>query len=204
MLGCQLLDYLCECIVCYFDLLLFWYLLFESGLIDVNCYLFVVIMQWLMVMYYLWDLQNVWLWQIYGENYLFVNLVMVVVQQIDDGVWIYVELLWGKVCCCVCYSEVVEFGIVWIWNVIGKVVGVWNFGFYVGELQCGFLFNYVIIDELFDVVCGGVWLLNFDLVIGQVGWYDVQVWIYLVEVDVVIMLLQFVLMLVLLGMLCVL
>ncbi|WP_175783219.1 molybdopterin oxidoreductase family protein [Burkholderia anthina] len=189
--GRQPPDHLRERIARYFDPLPFWHPSLESGLTDASRYPLAAITQRPMAMYHSWDSQNAWLRQIHGENHLFVNPVTAAAQQIDDGVWIYVESPWGKVRCRARYSEAVEPGTVWTWNAIGKAAGAWNLGPQAGESQRGFLLNHVITDELPDAARSGARLSNSDPVTGQAGWYDVQVRIYPAEADAATTLPQF-------------
>ncbi len=45
---------------------------------------------------------------------------------IEDGDWMWVESMHGKVRCLCRYSEAVEPGTVWTWNAIGKAAGAWG------------------------------------------------------------------------------
>jgi anaerobic selenocysteine-containing dehydrogenase len=145
-------------------------------------------------MYHSWDSQNAWLRQIHAHNYLFVNPALARVQGIEDGGWIWVESMWGKVRCMARYSEAVEPGTVWTWNAIGKAAGAWNLAPGANEAELGFLLNHLISEELphpsfsgrgarSEGPAGGERISNSDPVTGQAGWYDVRVRIYKAGAD---------------------
>jgi anaerobic selenocysteine-containing dehydrogenase len=142
-----------------------------------------------MAMYHSWDSQNAWLRQIHAHNYLFVNPGVARAQGIDDGGWIWVESMWGKVRCMARYSEAVEPGTVWTWNAIGKAPGAWNLAPGANEAELGFLLNHLISDELphpsppRGTAAGDAHISNSDPVTGQAGWYDVRVRIYKAGAD---------------------
>jgi len=130
-----------------------------------------------MAMYHSWDSQNAWLRQIHTHNYLYVNGATARQQGIEDGDWLWVQSMWGKVRCMCRYSEAVEPGTVWTWNAIGKAAGAWNLEPGANESQKGFLLNHVISEEL-PPSAEGAHLSNSDPVTGQAAWYDVRVRIY--------------------------
>ena len=135
-----------------------------------------------MAMYHSWDSQNAWLRQIHTHNYLFVNPLLAKHHGIEDGGWIWVESMWGKVRCMCRYSEAVEPGTVWTWNAIGKAAGAWHLEPGSNESQKGFLLNHLLSEEL-PVQSDGSRLSNSDPVTGQAGWYDVRVRIYRADDD---------------------
>jgi anaerobic selenocysteine-containing dehydrogenase len=96
---------------------------------------------------------------------------------IQDGGWMWVESMHGKVRCLCRYSEAVEPGTIWTWNAIGKASGAWGLDSDANESRLGFLLNHVISEELPPSDEGGH-LSNSDPITGQAGWYDVHVRIY--------------------------
>ena len=132
----------------YFDPLPLYYEPLEAQVTDAHKYPLNAITQRPMAMYHSWDSQNAWLRQIHTHNYLFVNPALARSQGIDDGGWIWVESMWGKVRCMARYSEAVEPGTVWTWNAIGKAPGAWNLAPDANEAELGFLLNHLISDEL--------------------------------------------------------
>ncbi|VAW74224.1 Anaerobic dimethyl sulfoxide reductase chain A, molybdopterin-binding domain, partial [hydrothermal vent metagenome] len=133
-----------------------------------------------MAMYHSWDSQNAWLRQIHTYNYLYVNSQTAREADIDDGGWMWVESMHGKVRCLCRYSEAVEPGTVWTWNAIGKGPGAWGLDADANESKQGFLLNHLISEEL-PPSEEGDHLSNSDPITGQAGWYDVQVRIYPAE-----------------------
>ena len=67
---------------------------------------------------------------------------------IEDGGWMWVESMHGKVRCLCRYSEAVEPGTVWTWNAIGKASGAWGLDGDANEAKKGFLLNHLISEEL--------------------------------------------------------
>jgi anaerobic selenocysteine-containing dehydrogenase len=184
--------HLAQRIASYFDPLPFYYEPLEAQVTDAHKYPLNAITQRPMAMYHSWDSQNAWLRQIHAHNYLFVNPALARVQGIDDGGWIWVESMWGKVRCMARYSEAVEPGTVWTWNAIGKAAGAWNLAPGANEAELGFLLNHLISDELphpsparSAVGSSAVdeRISNSDPVTGQAGWYDVRVRIYKAGAD---------------------
>ncbi len=161
----------------YFDPLPFYYEPLEAQTADTVKFPLNAVTQRPMAMYHSWDSQNAWLRQIHTHNYLFVNPALAQSQDIEDGDWIWVESMWGKVRCMCRYSEAVEPGTVWTWNAIGKSAGAWKLGPDANESQKGFLLNHLISEEL-PPQANGQRLSNSDPVTGQAGWYDVRVRIY--------------------------
>jgi anaerobic selenocysteine-containing dehydrogenase len=98
-------------------------------------------------------------------------------EDFDDGDWVWVESMWGKVRCMCRFSEAVEPGTVWTWNAIGKAAGAWNLSPKANEASKGFLLNHLISEEL-PPSADGEHLSNSDPVTGQAGWYDVRVRVY--------------------------
>jgi anaerobic selenocysteine-containing dehydrogenase len=161
----------------YFDPLPFYFEPLEAQLTDNAKYPLNAVTQRPMAMYHSWDSQNAWLRQIHAHNYLFVNPVTARAQGINDGDWIWVESMHGKVRCLCRYSEALEPGTVWTWNAIGKAKGAWNLAPEANESEKGFLLNHVISEEL-PPNPAGAHLSNSDPVTGQAAWYDVKVRIY--------------------------
>ena len=158
----------------YFDPLPFYFEPLEAQLTDNAKYPLNAVTQRPMAMYHSWDSQNAWLRQIHAHNYLFVNPVTARAQGINDGDWIWVESMHGKVRCLCRYSEALEPGTVWTWNAIGKAKGAWNLAPEANESEKGFLLNHVISEEL-PPNPAGAHLSNSDPVTGQAAWYDVKV-----------------------------
>jgi sulfite dehydrogenase (quinone) subunit SoeA len=175
--GKQPPDHLRKRIETYFDPLPFYYEPLETQSADTAKFPLNAVTQRPMAMYHSWDSQNAWLRQIHTHNYLFVNPVLAQAHGIEDGGWIWVESMWGKVRCMCRFSEAVEPGTVWTWNAIGKAAGAWNLEPDANESQKGFLLNHLISEEL-PPAADGSRLSNSDPVTGQAGWYDVRVRIY--------------------------
>ncbi|MEJ2176917.1 MAG: molybdopterin oxidoreductase family protein [Gammaproteobacteria bacterium] len=163
----------------YFDPLPFYYEPLESRMTDKGKYPLKAITQRPMAMYHSWDSQNAWLRQIHSHNYLYLNPAIGTDQGFDDGDWVWVESMWGKVKCMCRFSEAVEPGTVWTWNAIGKANGAWNLAPDSDESNKGFLLNHLISEELPgpDRDCYS----NSDPITGQAAWYDVQVRVFLAE-----------------------
>ena len=164
----------------YFDPLPFYYEPIESQLTDKRTYPLNAITQRPMAMYHSWDSQNAWLRQIHAYNFLYMHPSTAQAQGIDDGGWMWVESMHGKVRCMARYSEAVEPGTVWTWNAIGKASGAWNLDKKANEANQGFLLNHLISEEL-PSHADGDHLSNSDPVTGQAGWYDVRVRVYPAE-----------------------
>jgi anaerobic selenocysteine-containing dehydrogenase len=130
-----------------------------------------------MAMYHSWDSQNPWLRQIHTWNFLHVNTKTAREAGIEDGGWMWVESMHGKVRCLCRYSEAVEPGTVWTWNAIGKASGAWGLDGDANEAKQGFLLNHLISEEL-AASREGDCISNSDPITGQAGWYDVRVRIY--------------------------
>jgi anaerobic selenocysteine-containing dehydrogenase len=175
--GKQPPDHLRPRVEAYFDPLPFYYEPLEAQSTDLAKYPLNAITQRPMAMYHSWDSQNAWLRQIHTHNYLFVNPLLAQEHGIEDGAWIWVESMWGRVRCMCRYSEAVEPGTVWTWNAIGKASGAWHLEPGANESNKGFLLNHLISDEL-PPTAEGKHLSNSDPITGQAGWYDVRVRIY--------------------------
>ncbi len=161
----------------YFDPLPFYYEPLEAQRTDLRNYPLNAVTQRPMAMYHSWDSQNAWLRQIHTYNYLYVNPRTARSAGIEDGGWMWVESMHGKVRCLCRYSEAVEPGTVWTWNAIGKAPGAWGLDPDANEARQGFLLNHVISEELPPGPEGGH-LSNSDPITGQAGWYDVRVRIH--------------------------
>ncbi len=161
----------------YFDPLPFYYMPLEAQLSDLHKYPLNALTQRPMAMYHSWDSQNAWLRQIHTYNFLYVNPKTARAADIEDGGWMWVESMHGKVRCMCRFSEAVEPGTVWTWNAIGKASGAWGLDANANESQKGFLLNHVIGEEL-PTNEAGEHISNSDPVTGQAGWYDVRVRIY--------------------------
>ena len=175
--GKQPPDRLRKRVETHFDPLPFYSPPLEAEASDLHKYPLNAITQRPMAMYHSWDSQNAWLRQIHPYNFLYVNSKTAAGAGIEDGGWMWVESMHGKVrCLCRC-SETVEPGTVWTWNAIGKASGAWGLDGDADESQRGFLLNHILSEELPSGE-GGEHLSNSDPVTGQAGWYDVHVRIY--------------------------
>ena len=175
--GKQPPDHLRKRIETHFDPLPFYSQPLESQVTDLHRYPLNAVTQRPMAMYHSWDSQNAWLRQIHTYNFLHVNTQTAVEAGIDDGAWMWVESMHGKVRCLCRHSESVEPGTVWTWNAIGKASGAWGLDGNANEARQGFLLNHVISEEL-PPSEEGQHISNSDPVTGQAGWYDVHVRIY--------------------------
>ena len=175
--GKQPPDRLRKRIETYFDPLPFYYEPLEGQLSDKHKYPLNAVTQRPMAMYHSWDSQNAWLRQIHAHNYLYMSPRVGAAGGFDDGDWVWVESMHGKVRCMCRFSEAVEPGTVWTWNAIGKARGAWNLTPDANESQQGFLLNHLISDEL-PAHGHAEHRSNSDPVTGQAAWYDVQVRVY--------------------------
>jgi anaerobic selenocysteine-containing dehydrogenase len=170
-------DHLRERVATHFDPLPFYTQPLEAEATDPHKYPLNAITQRPMAMYHSWDSQNAWLRQIHTYNFLHVNSKTAAAAGIEDGGWMWVESMHGKVRCLCRYSEAVEPGTVWTWNAIGKASGAWALDGDANEAQQGFLLNHLISEELPGPAESGR-VSNSDPVTGQAGWFDVRVRIY--------------------------
>ncbi len=180
--GKQPPDQLRKRIETHFDPLPFYFEPLETQLTDKQKYPLNAITQRPMAMYHSWDSQNAWLRQIHAHNYLYLHPSLGQKGGFDDGDWIWVESMHGKVRCMCRFSEAVEPGTVWTWNAIGKASGAWNLDQDANESKKGFLLNHLIAEEL-PPNEDGEHLSNSDPVTGQAGWYDVRVRVYKAAAD---------------------
>jgi anaerobic selenocysteine-containing dehydrogenase len=175
--GKQPPDHLRKRIETHFDPLPFYSQPLESQVTDLHRYPLNAVTQRPMAMYHSWDSQNAWLRQIHTYNFLYVNTKTAKEAGIEDGGWMWVESMHGKIRCLCRYSESVEPGTVWTWNAIGKASGAWGLDSDANESKQGFLLNHVINEEL-PASADGEHISNSDPITGQAGWYDVHVRIY--------------------------
>ena len=161
----------------HFDPLPFYSETLEGQLTDKHKYPLNALTQRPMAMYHSWDSQNAWLRQIHTYNYLYLHPSLGQKHGFNDGDWIWVESMHGKVRCMCRFSEAVEPGTVWTWNAIGKAGGAWGLDKDANESKQGFLLNHLISEEL-PANQDGEHLSNSDPVSGQAGWYDVRVRVY--------------------------
>ncbi len=175
--GKQPPEHLRKRVETYFDPLPFYYEPLESQLSDKQKYPLNAITQRPMAMYHSWDSQNAWLRQIHAHNHLYMHPSLGEKGGFDDGDWVWVESMWGKVRCMCRFSEAVEPGTVWTWNAIGKAAGAWRLSQDANESRKGFLLNHLISEEL-PSNADGEHLSNSDPITGQAGWYDVRVRVY--------------------------
>jgi len=175
--GRQPPDRLRERVETHFDPLPFYSQPLEAQVSDLHKYPLNAITQRPMAMYHSWDSQNPWLRQIHTYNFLNVNTKTAIEAGIEDGGWMWVESMHGKVRCLCRHSEAVEPGTVWTWNAIGKASGAWGLDGDANEAKQGFLLNHLISEEL-ATSRDGDRISNSDPITGQAGWYDVRVRIY--------------------------
>lgn len=175
--GKQPPDHLRSRIETHFDPLPFYSEPLESQLTDKHEYPLNAITQRPMAMYHSWDSQNAWLRQIHTFNYLYLHPSVGAAGGFDDGDWVWIESMHGRVRCMCRFSEAVEPGTVWTWNAIGKASGAWNLDPKANESKQGFLLNHLISEEL-PAHAAGEHISNSDPVTGQAGWYDVRVRVY--------------------------
>jgi anaerobic selenocysteine-containing dehydrogenase len=180
--GKQPPDHLRERVETHFDPLPFYSQPLEARESDLHRYPLNAITQRPMAMYHSWDSQNAWLRQIHTYNFLHVNTRTAREAGIEDGGWMWVESMHGKVRCLCRHSEAVEPGTVWTWNAIGKASGAWGLDGDSNEAKQGFLLNHLISEEL-PSSGEGDRFSNSDPVTGQAGWYDVHVRIYPATAD---------------------
>ncbi len=178
--GKQPPEHLRERVETYFDPLPFFHDPLEQQMSDKHKYPLSAVTQRPMAMYHSWDSQNAWLRQIHTHNYLYMSPKLGVKGGFDDGDWVWVESMHGKVRCMCRFSEAVEPGTVWTWNAIGKASGAWNLTADANESQKGFLLNHVISEELPEN-SKGYRFSNSDPITGQAAWYDVRVRVYKAE-----------------------
>ncbi len=181
-IGKQPPEHLRERIATHFDPLPFFSETLEAQRTDLLRYPLNAVTQRPMAMYHSWDSQNAWLRQIHTYNFLYVNAKTAAAAGIDDGAWMWVESMHGRVRCQCRYSEAVEPGTVWTWNAIGKAPGAWGLAAKANESRQGFLLNHLISEEL-PSAADGEHLSNSDPLTGQAGWYDVRVRIYPAAAD---------------------
>jgi len=180
--GKQPPDHLRKRVETHFDPLPFYSQPLEAQQSDLHKYPLNAITQRPMAMYHSWDSQNAWLRQIHTWNFMNVNAKTARESGIEDGGWMWVESMHGKVRCLCRYSEAVEPGTIWTWNAIGKASGTWGLDGDANESKQGFLLNHLISEEL-PPSADGDHLSNSDPVTGQAGWYDVHVRIYPAEAE---------------------
>jgi len=178
--GRQPPDHLRQRVEKHFDPLPFYEPPLEAQQTDHQKYPLNAITQRPMAMYHSWDSQNAWLRQIHTYNFLYVNSATARQAGIEDGAWMWVESMHGKVRCQCRHSEAVEPGTVWTWNAIGKSAGAWALDADANEAKQGFLLNHLISEEL-PLNADGDHFSNSDPVTGQAGWFDVRVCIYPAE-----------------------
>jgi len=175
--GKQPPDHLRNRIKKYFDPLPFYYQPIETERSDCDEFPLNALTQRPMAMYHSWDSQNAWLRQIHAHNYLYMSPTLGKTGGFDDGDWVWVESMHGKVRAMCRFSEAVEPNTVWTWNAIGKASGAWNLESDANESRKGFLLNHLISEEL-PPGEDGEHISNSDPVTGQAGWFDVRVKVY--------------------------
>ncbi|ABK44309.1 molybdopterin oxidoreductase [Magnetococcus marinus MC-1] len=172
--GRQPPDHLRSRVEKYFDPLPFYHPPLEDLLVDTKTYPYNALTQRPMAMYHSWDSQNAWLRQIHTYNYLYMSPQVGRDNGFDDGDWVDVESMHGKIRCMARFTEAVEPGTVWTWNAIGKSAGAWGLSKDAYESKRGFLLNHVISEEL-PAHEAGEHVSNSDPVTGQAAWFDVRV-----------------------------
>ncbi|MDH5544562.1 MAG: molybdopterin oxidoreductase family protein [Gammaproteobacteria bacterium] len=175
--GKQPPEHLRERVKTFFDPLPFFYTPLEEQRTDTDKYPLNALTQRPMAMYHSWDSQNAWLRQIHTYNYLYMSPKLGEQGGFNDGDWVWVESMHGKVRCMCRFSEAVEPGTVWTWNAVGKASGAWGLEADANESRKGFLLNHVISEEL-PPGPEGDHISNSDPITGQAGWYDVRVRVY--------------------------
>jgi anaerobic selenocysteine-containing dehydrogenase len=180
--GKQPPEHLRERVKTYCDPLPFWYEPIEGQRSDKEKFPLNAVTQRPMAMYHSWDSQNAWLRQIHTYNYLYMSPKLGEQGGFEDGDWVWVESMHGKVRGMCRFSEAVEPGTVWTWNAIGKASGAWSLTPDGNESKKGFLLNHVLSEEL-PPGPEGPHVSNSDPVTGQAGWYDVHVRVYKAEAD---------------------
>ncbi len=175
--GKQPPDHLRERVETYFDPLPMYHEPLEAEMTNRREYPLSAITQRPMAMYHSWDSQNAWLRQIHAHNHLYMHPSIGNQNGFEDGDWVWVESMHGKVRCMCRFSEAVEPGTVWTWNAIGKASGSWGLDKTANESNQGFLLNHLIAEELPCRTRSGT-ISNSDPVTGQAGWYDVRVKVY--------------------------
>lgn len=175
--GKQPPDHLRKRVETYFDPLPMYHEPLEMMQTNRHSYPLNAITQRPMAMYHSWDSQNAWLRQIHAHNHLYMHPSVGNTQGFDDGDWVWVESMHGKVRCICRFSEAVEPGTVWTWNAIGKAAGAWNLDKEANEAKQGFLLNHLIAEEL-PCKTSEKPMSNSDPITGQAGWYDVRVRVY--------------------------
>ena len=180
--GNQPPDHLRKRVEEHFDPLPFYSEPLEATLTDKQKYSLNALTQRPMAMYHSWDSQNAWLRQIHAHNYMHVHPSLGKQHGFNDGDWIWVESMHGKVRCMARFSEAVEPGTIWTWNAVGKAAGAWNLDKDANESKKGFLLNHLIAEEL-PAHEAGEHISNSDPITGQAGWYDVRVRVYRAKDD---------------------
>jgi anaerobic selenocysteine-containing dehydrogenase len=161
----------------YFDPLPVWYRALEdeaAGAGAADRYPLHALTQRPMMMYHSWDSQNVWLRQILGRNFLYMNAGKAAELGLADLDWVWVESRHGRIRCQLKTMEGVEAGTVWTWNAIGKQPGAWGLSPDAAEATHGFLLNHLISEHL-PHAPGAAPRTNSDPVTGQAAWFDLRV-----------------------------
>ncbi len=127
-----------------------------------------------MMMYHSWDSQNVWLRQILGQNFLYMNAARAREMGLDDLDWVWVESRHARIRCQLKTMEGVEHNTVWTWNAIGKQPGAWALSPDASEATHGFLLNHLISEHL-PHAAGDRSITNSDPITGQAAWFDLRV-----------------------------
>ena len=180
--GKQPPEHLRERVKNYFDPLPMYHEPLEVEMTNRREYPLSAITQRPMAMYHSWDSQNAWLRQIHAHNHLYLHPSVGNHNGFENGDWVWVESMHGKIRCICRFSEAVEPGTVWTWNAIGKASGAWGLGKKANESNKGFILNHLIAEELPCKTREGT-ISNSDPVTGQAGWYDVRVKVYKAEQD---------------------
>ncbi|QTR45561.1 molybdopterin oxidoreductase family protein [Thiothrix litoralis] len=164
----------------FFDALPFYHEPLENEMINKQDFPLSALTQRPMAMYHSWDSQNAWLRQIHAHNYLHMHPSVGEKYGFDDGDWIWVESVNGRVRCEARYSQSVEPNTVWTWNAIGKASGAWGLEKDANECTRGFLLNHIIGEELPNQA-EGEHISNSDPITGQAAWFDLRVKVYKAE-----------------------
>ena len=178
--GNQPPDHLRKRVETYFDPLPMYHDTLESEVTNRREYPLSAITQRPMAMYHSWDSQNAWLRQIHAHNHLYMHPSIGHHNNFEDGDWVWIESMHGKVRCICRFTEAVEPGTVWTWNAIGKASGAWGLDKNANESNKGFLLNHLIAEEI-PLKDTDKRVSNSDPVTGQAAWYDVRVKVYKAE-----------------------
>jgi sulfite dehydrogenase (quinone) subunit SoeA len=162
-----------ERIATYFDPLPFWYAPFEEARIEPGSFPLHAVTQRPMQMYHSWHSHNVWLRQILGNNFLFVNRATGRALGLADEDWVWLSSRRRRIRVPTKLVDGVNPETVWTWNAVGKHAGAWNLDPGSPEFRKAFLLNHLISEFL--PPDGDYEFANADPITGQGAWYDLRV-----------------------------